>query len=216
MKFDVDLVNRGEGVVIKGTLFPGEERVKNLPNTYGCIPMFHSPTTIEIPSMLIFDGKKMPVVALNGYLFQNCLDIETLVIPRTVTKIHWNGRNRELLKEIKVEEGNKVFQSIDGVLYTKYGFNRDGDYKNHKWMELIAYPNAKGDTYNVVDGTTRLGNQCFKYTNISNLELPQTLMEIGVGAFYECVNLKNVIIPTSVNKIEGCKHSFTNYLWTGR
>ena len=114
------------------------------------------------------------------------------------------------LKRFIVHPDNPVFQDIDGVLFTRRGYNRDGKSKYH-WMELIAYPSNKGFDYIVPNGVTRLGNQSFKYTSISHLKLPTTLKEIGMNVFYGCKNLKELEIPTSVVKIENlcdCPISF--------
>ena len=107
-----------------------------------------------------------------------------------------------------VHPNNPFFQAIDGVLYTRKGYDRDGKRK-YNWLELIAYPSGKGMTYKVPVGVTRLENQCFKYTSISHIELPNTLKEIGKNVFYGCTNLKVLVVPPSVIKDEGSSNCST-------
>lgn len=206
----------GNGVAVTGVAFDTVDSCNtemfNSLKHYGNVKMFHCPRVIDIPSFIKIDESIKSVIAIMGQPFENCLDVETIVIPPTVKQIHWNGRNRQRLKEILVSPDNKYFHSIEGVLYTQKGYDRDGRRKNNDWMELIAYPNAKGNVYEVVNGTTRLGNQFFKYTNISSLSLPKTLKEIGSNSFYECRYLEKIILPHSVEKIEDCKHLYTHFI----
>lgn len=166
---------------------------------------------IKIPEVYSYEGKTLPMVAINGFPFEKSIDIETLIIPKTMRYIWWNGWNRRHLREIIVDNANEVFQSIDGVLYTKKGYDQQG-HRRKDWMELVAYPNAKGADYTVVDGTTRLDNQCFKYTGISQITLPDTLQEIGTNCFYECRNLRELVVPASVRKNEGSHHCDMRYI----
>ncbi len=200
------------GLSVQGLYIPDDGNVFNDINVYGEVEMFHCPKVIEIPSVYTYRGETLPVVAIEGQPFENCIDIETLVIPKSVRYISWNGRNRQKLRNFIVEEGNEVFQSIDGVLYTRKGYDQSGHLHGKEWMELVAYPNAHGASYNVVDGTTRLDNQCFKYTSISELSLPDTLKEIGANVFYECNSLDEVVIPASVVKNEGSTHCKANFI----
>lgn len=177
---------------------------------YGKPPYRFSPRRIEIPPKYEYKGELLDIVEISGHPFEECNDLEELVIPKTVRRIHWNGCGRLKLKRFIVHPENPIFQDIDGVLFTRRGYNRDGQSKYH-WMELIAYPSSKGLKYIVPNGVTRLGNQSFKYTSISYLELPTTLKEIGMNVFYGCKNLKELEIPTSVVKIENlcdCPISF--------
>lgn len=215
LPFKVKEFSNGKALSIQGLFIPNDDNIFHDINFYGDVEMFHCPKVIEIPETLLYKGKTLPVVAIDGQPFENCIDIEKLVIPKTVRYISWNGRNRQQLREIIVDSANEVFQSIDGVLYTKKGYDQQG--RRHKdWMELVAYPNAKGSDYIVVDGTTRLDNQCFKYTGISRIAMPDTLQEIGTNCFYECRNLHELVVPASVRKNEGSHHSAVRYILENR
>ena len=181
---------------------------------YGKVDYICTPKRISIPAQLEIDGMLFDVVEISGHPFEECDDLEELVIPYSVRKIIWNGCGRHKLSKIDVHPDNPVFQSIDGVLFTKKGFEREGK-RRPNYVELIAYPSAKGAEYTVPIGTTRLGNQSFKYTTISHLILPNTLKEIGTNVFYGCNCLKQLEIPSSVKKNEGSSNCSTTFIKKG-
>ena len=178
---------------------------------YGDTPYVCTSRKITIPSKMEFEGELLDVVEICGHPFEECDDLEELVIPETIRKIHWNGCGRAKLSKFTVHPKNPVFQDIEGVLYTRKGYNREGK-KKYNWIELVAYPSGKGTEYKVPDGVKRLGNQSFKYTAISYLELPNTLKEIGTNVFYGCRYLKELVVPSSVILNEGSSNCSTSFI----
>ena len=95
------------------------------------------------------------------------------------------------LQRIIVDPANEKYCDIDGVLYSK-------DKK-----ELIAYPNAKGEKYIVPEGVRCIGNCSFKNTNITRITMPSSLRKIGVNAFYDCMQLMEILdIPIEIAEVE--------------
>ena len=90
---------------------------------------------------------------------------------------------------------------MDGVLYTQKGFNRNGETYRKHMIELVACP-TNVSAHNVMIGTIRIANCAFKGSMIEKLQLPDTLEEIGVNAFYLTPNLKYLKLPMSIRKIE--------------
>ena len=211
------VIKREHGIAIQGINIPKGVS----PNTvffkmpsYGSVDYVCTPKRISIPDKLELDGVLLDVVEISGHPFEECDDLEELVIPFSVRKIMWNGGGRHHLSKIYVHPDNPVFLSVDGVLFTREGFNREGKVEPN-CIELIAYPSAKGPEYSVPIGTTRLGNQSFKYTTISHLNLPDTLKEIGTNAFYGCSRLKELVLPSSVVKNEGSSNCKTIFIEKG-
>lgn len=197
-----------EGLTLHGVEIPkgiSPDEIFYTKPSYGEHEYACSPRVISIPPQLEYEGKLFDVVEISGHPFEECDDLEELIIPQSVKKIHWNGWRRSKLSKITVHTDNPIFQDIDGVLFTRKGYDRDGKTKSD-WIELIAYPSAKGPVFSVPNGVTRLANQCFKYTYISHLVLPNTLKEIGTNVFYGCRFLKEVVIPSSVIKNEGSRN----------
>ena len=81
------------------------------------------------------------------------------------------------LTAINVEEGNPVFTSVDGVLYSRAASG----------LRLEQYPAGKADTsYRVADGTVRIGDSAFEGSvNLVRVEMPYTVYAIGSYAFFD-------------------------------
>ena len=176
--------------------------------------------TIEIPNEL--DGFTVTEIAEGG--FGNCQNLTNIVLPDTLTKIGacafifsglveidipasvtnidfdvvktmQNGPTFgcPMLQRFNVDEDNPVYSSVDGVLFSK------------DMTSLLAYPAARQDDYDVPGGTVNIGTLAFFYSggmtgNFSIHSLPESLEEIGVGAFMLSI-LNSINIPENVKKI---------------
>lgn len=84
-----------------------------------------------------------------------------------------------------------ALKSQDGVLY------------NYDMTELIAFPNLHSKRYEVPEGVIRIREKAFKdCDNIEELYLPSTIKEIGVNAFYRCINLKRIIVNQAKDSLQ--------------
>lgn len=95
------------------------------------------------------------------------------------------------LESISVSPKNIGLVSKDGVLYTKDG------------TTLIQYPNGKRDKmYKVKDKTLEIFQSAFEYSlYIEEIIFPSGLKEIGGWSTANCINLRKMVIPSSVIKI---------------
>lgn len=155
--------------------------------TYGGGHYQNTPKDVVIPEYIYYNGEKYIVSEISGGAFSYCMNMETLYVPSTVLLIDWNMFYCRNLKAIKVAFNNEKFKDFDGVL-----FSRDG-------QELIAYPNAYSDSYNIPYGTRRINNFAFKdCCNLKKITIPDSVKEIGDNAFYRCVLLNEIYIPDGV------------------
>lgn len=61
----------------------------------------------------------------------------------------------------------------------------------------------------IEEGITEIGENCFLGSAVSSVVLPESLEKIGMFAFHNCENLKEITIPANVNEIE--KEAFGQY-----
>ena len=145
--------------------------------------------TADVPDTI--DGYK--VTEIGEFAFQECASLTTITIPGSVTKIDGNAISNygcTALTDIKVDNDNSNYTSVDGVL-----FNKDK-------TEILLYPRAKASSYVIPSSVTKIGASAFYYcTNLTSVTIPSSVTKIGVSAFYYCKKLTNVNIPSGVKYI---------------
>lgn len=117
------------------------------------------------------------------------------------------------LKEIKVSKGNKVFSTIDGVLFNvvrgslvwfpRKAF-KDKIYKVPNRVKKIgnsAFCSCECEAIILSDSVKVIEGYAFYKSSIVNIELPKYIVEIPDMTFYCCKYLKSVSIPEDVKKI---------------
>lgn len=122
-------------------------------------------------------------------------NLETIVIPKTIEKIHNFSVERHCnFTKYEVAKDNPYLCGIDGVVYSK-------DKKT-----LVACPQKKGN-FTIPDGVEVIGVAAFKKNmNITKMVMPKSVKTIKESAFYTCVNLKNIEFNDTLKEIE--KHAF--------
>ena len=156
------------------------------------------------------------VVGIADDAFENCKELGKINLSKNIAVLNWDGIAEYFIAEITVDEENKNFTAVDGILYSK-------DMKT-----LIGCPPAIAQTeIKVSDKTEEIGPAAFVCCkDIKKVELPDSVTDIkgmaffgcsaieemklseslkfiGVYAFAGCTDLKELTIPESVEKIEG-------------
>ena len=170
-------------------------------------------TSIEIPSSVtsigayafkdcsgltkITFGVNSQLTSIRGWAFEYCSKLTSIEIPSSVTSIGnyaFNGCSS--LTSINVDEANKSYKSIDGVLFTK-------DQKT-----LISYPAKKeGAAYTIPDSVTSIGGYAFRdCTNLTSIIIPDSVTSIGNYAFNGCSSLTSITfgVNSQLTSIGAC------------
>jgi len=133
------------------------------------------------------------VTTIGDGAFSWCSSLTGITIPAGVTSIG-KGVFFDCVSftAINVDERNKAYMSIDGVLY-----NKDK-------TTIIQYPAKKLDKrYVIPAGVKRIGENAFyNCESITGITIPAGVIFIGEWAFYACINLENINIPSGVTEIK--------------
>ena len=62
---------------------------------------------------------------------------------------------------------------------------------------------AKIESFDIPNHIHELSEGCFAYSSLKEIIIPDSVITIGMYAFYDCPQLKRVVIPPSVQNIEG-------------
>lgn len=182
----------GIPVVSVGGFGGNTRNVKNIIIPEGVIEItdmaFYYCDTLEkvsLPSTLTKIGKSA---------FYNCDSLTELHIPQNVCSLGEEGsfRNCFSLPAITVDEDNKWFSSLDGVLYNKDKTN------------LILYPAGKQDEKYTVPNNVKIisGHAFYNCDYLKELVFSDSIETIGEAAVFYCDNITSIHIPKNVKLIE--------------
>ena len=135
------------------------------------------------------------VTSIGKEAFSNCKSLATVTISSGVTEISVSAFRRcSNLTQFRVENGNNVFSSQDGVLYSK-------DKK-----KLVLFPCGKRGEFNVPNFVTTIGNSAFSLCEgVTGVDMPESVTKLEACAFIRCSSLTKVILPASLTEIEVIK-----------
>ena len=172
------------------------------------LPVLESFIDIDLGSLLI-NSREIRLKngrIINDRLFRLCSNLETILIPNTITKmglstfsrcdkltsVYYNGTIEDWCK-IEFEDKNS-----NPMKYAKnfYILDSNGDIeyngKKYSLVTEIEIPNT----------ITSIGNyQFYGFNNVTSITIPKGVSNIGRAAFIDCSNLINIEISNSVISI---------------
>ena len=139
-------------------------------------------TAITLPSAVTSYGTRA---------FYGCSKLTELTVGAAVVEIGDYAFDAcGALTQITVMPGNALYRSIDGNLYSANG------------RVLIKYAVGKADTaFTVPWGVSTIGMNAFKSSTLQSITIPDSVTEIGYGAFSSCASLQVLTLGNSVRVI---------------
>lgn len=124
--------------------------------------------------------------------FCGCNKITHVNIPSSVINVLSSGYpsfavNKSLIS-FSVDPDNKMYTSIDGVVYSK------------NLKTLVLFPGGRTGSYNVLDSVETIYAFAFYFSSLEKVTLPNTLYEIMIAAF-SYSNIRTINVPDSVEVI---------------
>lgn len=133
----------------------------------------------------------VPVTRIADFAATNLEYVTEFYIGKNIKEIGtWALENNQHIAEYTVDENNKYFCSVDGVIYTK-------DMKT-----VVFFPPAKEGEYKVADTVENIRTKAFyKCTKVTKITLPDTVKEIQEKAFFRCEAMKEINLPNTLTFI---------------
>lgn len=167
----------------------------------------------------IKDGTK----TIAGAAFSFCDNLTSVIIPNSVMSIGHNAfyHSSNLISIIIPDSVVSIGEELlDGSAY----YLDENNWENgvlYLGNHLIKADDSKlNEEYKIKDGTKTIANQAFyQCDNIKNIIISNGVTRINEGAFLECTNLNSITIPISISTIgngafAGCE-SLSNIYYEG-
>lgn len=138
----------------------------------------------ELPSSAFYNCRGLVSIELpeglkyiRGQAFNYCGNLQSISIPSSVTSVSGSAFVFTIsLSAFTVDENNKYYKAIDGVLYSKDG------------TKLISYPASKTDyRFTIPSSVTTIGSYAFsRPQDLRFLNIGTNVNNLESSAFYRC------------------------------
>lgn len=161
-------------------------------DSYG---IYYSPTG-DMVDLYTKDGE------IGTQMFYYCGTLTKLTLPRTTTSISANAFEGSLLESLTIPEGNTVYKTSDGVLFS------------YDMTQLVKYPALKANAeYTMPQTVLSIADHAFENaSNLTSVAFPEGLTSIGEYAFSSSSHLAQVSLPSSVRTIGARAFSYSQEL----
>ena len=125
------------------------------------------------------------VKTLDNYAFSGCDSVEKIYFGRDFESYGaYSLYGIQMIKEFEVSEENKLYSTVDGVLF------------DNSQETLMFYPKGRADmVYTVPEGVKTIGTAAFRYSlKLNEIVLPDSIKNIERDAFEECANLTKLLL----------------------
>lgn len=182
-------------------------------------------TSLDIPASVEADGTVYTVTSIGDYAFQGNNELVSVKFPNTLTSMGysafsacksisgpivipasvvlmqlWALRELASCQEFIVDEKNPVYQSIDGVIYSK-GLD-----------SLVFCPEGKSGALIIPEGVQMITDaSCHSCYNLTSISLPSTVKTFESFCFYNCTGLTD-IYSHSENPVKFSPYTFGSNL----
>ena len=138
---------------------------------------------VKVEFLPVPEGQEAKALTISPNAFKSCLDLVEITLPARLTDFNVDAfASTSYLEKINIEDGNAVFKSVDGIIYTV--------------EDNAAYYCPKGRTgsYTVPNGVRVIKEKAFeKCTKLTEVIIPGWVTTIEANAFNGCTKLESII-----------------------
>ncbi len=141
-----------------------------VPNSVEVIGTYAMAGTKELGQVVLSDTIK----SVEEYSFYDSSVCDTIILPKNLTSVGLNAFKGSNVENIVVSDENRVYSSIDGVLFDKTA------------TELMFYPSGRSEDYYLIpEGTKTINSNAFCDGEITYLAIPSSLEKFEELCFNE-------------------------------
>ena len=192
----------------------GEVRYSVSGSTASVIGYTGYPTSLEIPSAIIFEDMKYPVISIGDSAFRGCFSLRFIEIPKTVESIKKSAfEGCSSLKSLTIPESLTSIEksAFEGCFSLKSltipeSLTCIDSYALHGCSLEAINVDENNPKFCSIDGVLfdKSGTSLIKYPaskTDSKYDVPESVKEIQKYAFDGCDSLETVVIANSVDSI---------------
>ncbi|MBS6252513.1 MAG: leucine-rich repeat protein [Clostridium sp.] len=152
--------------------------------------------------------------AISSQVFTNCKKVEEIKIGAGVTYIDPLFKYKNYSGKVIIDKENQNYTIEDNALYNKNKtklitvlYNIEGEYNINKNLEEIGMQAFHGQyemtKVNIPKGIKKINDSFMHCNGLREVNIPNTVEEIGENAFFECQNLDTINIDKTKDLIPG-------------
>ena len=153
------------------------------------------------------------VTSIGNFVFGACWNLESVSLPASVTSIGRDAFNSPILLSVNVDQGNAVYSSVDGVLFSKdkktlifCPKGKSGSFAIPSGVKVIGQSAfrecSKLTGVTIPDGVEKIGEEAFTSSGITSLELPDSVTVMEKHALSVCSSLTSLKLSANLTKID--------------
>lgn len=182
----------------------------NVTNTATVIGCNVGITAANIPETVEYEGETYTVTGIGEKAFYNMKTITQVSIPATIKNIaSYAFQNATGIQEVKIAD-MKAWCAItipnyyaSPIYYAHYNTDKT------KWGKVYFNNKLVTTDLEVPEGVTSIVRSFAGFKTLVNVTLPSTLKKLGDQAFYNCTDIKTMVIPEGTETLGSAFYSCT-------
>ena len=143
------------------------------------------------------------ITSIESFAFKNCQSLNSINIPQSVVFIKPTAFSNSGIYNDESNWEDSVLYIGDCLIQAKRGLT--GSYIVKEGTRLIineAFAGSNLTDITIPNTVTDIGVGAFQYSAITSIIIPNGVTKIWAGAFHHCTSLKSVTLPNSITQIQ--------------